>query len=125
MGADVAIGSRYVAGGKDVGHSFMARAFSVAINALASLLLGRGVRDYTSGFVVARRSVFDRIILHGHYGEYCIDLLARAQRLCFRSRKSPTYAAHVSAANRRPARVGDYLQRGWKYVATVVKLARS
>ena len=91
-GADLAIGSRYVRGGSDPGHSLMARAFSVVINTFASLLLGWGVRDYTSGFVAARRRVFDvpsgrpgepvepsgrgKIVLQGDYGEYRIDLLA-------------------------------------------------
>ena len=73
-GADLAIGSRYVRGGSDPGHGLMARAFSIVINTFASLLLGWGVRDYTSGFVAARREVFEKIRLTGDYGEYCIDL---------------------------------------------------
>jgi len=93
-GADIALGSRYVPGGSDPGHSLMARVFSVTINLFASLLLGWRVRDYTSGFIATRRTVFDlptgqhgepvepaecgRITLRGDYGEYCIDLLARA-----------------------------------------------
>src|SRR5512139_2679293 len=58
-GADIAVGSRYVRGGGDPGHSLTARAFSVTINTFASLLLGWGVRDYTSGFIAARRTIFD------------------------------------------------------------------
>src|SRR5512136_2429515 len=71
-GAEIAIGSRYVRGGSDPGHGLMARAFSVVINTFASLLLGWGVRDYTSGFVPARHDVFEKIRLTGYYGEYCI-----------------------------------------------------
>ena len=89
-GADIAIGSRYVPGGSDVGHSLMARAFSVTINLFASLLLGWRVRDYTSGFIAARRACLRRrITLRGDYGEYCIDLLARAQRLGMRVEEVP------------------------------------
>lgn len=62
-GADIAVGSRYVRGGSDPGHSPMAQAFSRVINAFAALLLRAGVRDYTSGFIAARRTVFDRIEL--------------------------------------------------------------
>ena len=38
--ADIAVGSRYVAGGADVGHSLMAQAFSRTINLAAGLLFG-------------------------------------------------------------------------------------
>ena len=123
-GADIAIGSRYVRGGKDVGHSFMARAFSVIINTFASLLLGWGVRDYTSGFVAARRSVFDKIRLQGDYGEYCIDLLGRAQRLRLRVDEVPYICgSRLHGESKTGADVGDYLRKGWKYVVTVLRLA--
>jgi dolichol-phosphate mannosyltransferase len=123
-GADIAIGSRYVRGGKDVGHSFMARAFSVTINTFASLLLGWRVRDYTSGFVAARRPVFDKIHLQGDYGEYCIDLLGRAQRLGLRVQEVPYICgSRLHGESKTGADIGDYLRKGWKYVLTVLKLA--
>jgi dolichol-phosphate mannosyltransferase len=125
-GADIALGSRYVPGGGDPGHGLMARAFSVMINLFAGLLLGRRVHDYTSGFVAARRTVFDRITLRGDYGEYCIDLLARAQRLGFRVEEVPyVCGARASGESKTGANVTDYLRRGWKYVVTVVELATS
>ncbi len=111
-------------GGADPGHSLVARAFSVTINAFAALLLGWRVRDYTSGFVAARRSVFDRIRLQGDYGEYCIDLLARAQRLGFRVEEVPyVCGARFSGESKTGSDVMDYLRRGWKYVVVVLKLA--
>jgi dolichol-phosphate mannosyltransferase len=123
-GADIAIGSRYVAGGKDVGHSFMARAFSVTINVFAGLLLGPRVRDYTSGFVVARRSVFDRLTLRGDYGEYCIDFLARSQRMGYKVAEVPyVCGARFSGESKTGASFRDYIRRGWKYVTTIVRLA--
>jgi dolichol-phosphate mannosyltransferase len=123
-GADIAVGSRYVHGGSDPGHSLMARAFSVTINTFASLLLGWGVRDYTSGFVAARRKVFEQLTLRGDYGEYCIDFLARAQMLGLRIDEVP-YAcgARFSGESKTGANVRDYLVRGWKYVETVVRLS--
>jgi dolichol-phosphate mannosyltransferase len=123
-GADVAIGSRYVRGGSDPGHGLMARAFSIVINTFASLLLGWGVRDYTSGFVAARRQVFEKIKLTGDYGEYCIDLLARAQQMGYRVDEVP-YAcgARFSGESKTGADVWDYLRKGWKYVVAVLRLA--
>lgn len=121
--ADVAVGSRYVCGGRDVGHSPMARAFSRAINLFASLLLGWGVRDYTSGFIAARREVLERIPLRGDYGEYCIDLLYRAQRAGYRVVEIPyTCVERAGGESKTGANVLDYLRRGWKYVWTVLRL---
>lgn len=123
-GADIAVGSRYVPGGRDVGHSFMARAFSMTINLAATLLLGRGVRDYTSGFVMSRRAVFDRLTLRGDYGEYCIDFLVRAQRLGYRVVEVPyTCGARMSGESKTGASFSDYIRRGRKYVTTILRLA--
>jgi dolichol-phosphate mannosyltransferase len=135
QGADIALGSRYVHGGSDPGHSLMARAFSVTINLFASLLLGWGVRDYTSGFVAARRSIFavgedggngpgPGLILRGDYGEYCIDLLARAQMAGLVVREVPyTCGARLSGESKTGSNPADYFRRGWKYVTTTLNLA--
>lgn len=123
-GADIAVGSRYVPGGRDVGHSLLARGFSVTINLAAALLLGRGVRDYTSGFIMARRAVFDRLTLRGDYGEYCIDFLARAGRLGYHIVEVPYICgARMSGESKTGASFGDYIRRGRKYVTTILRLA--
>lgn len=121
--ADVAVGSRYVRGGRDVGHSLMARLFSRAINLFAGLLLGAGVRDYTSGFVAARREIFDRITLRGDYGEYCIDFLHRARRLGYRVVEVPYICmARAGGESKTALSVWGYLRRGVKYLNTVLRL---
>jgi len=136
-GADIALGSRYVRGGGDPGHSLTARAFSVTINLFASLLLGWGVRDYTSGFVAARRTIFavpggqpvdetgiPRLALRGDYGEYCIDLLARAQMAGLHVQEVPyTCGARLSGESKTGSSPVDYFRRGWKYVTTTLRLA--
>jgi dolichol-phosphate mannosyltransferase len=123
-GADIVLGSRYVPGGKDVGHSLLAQAFSVTINLFASLLLGWRVRDYTSGFIAARRAVFEKISLRGDYGEYCIDLLARAQFMGLRVEEVPyVCGARLSGESKTATNVLGYLRRGWKYVVTILHLA--
>ena len=57
---------------------------SVIINSVCQLFFGRDMHDYTTGFLVARRSILKTIPLRGNYGEYCIDLLVRAKRKGFR-----------------------------------------
>lgn len=82
-GADIAVGSRFVAGGKrkqhgdphehwytiltsDIGNKIMPRLFNLKFH------------DYTSGFVAVRKSVALSIPLRGSYGEYFIDFIVRA-----------------------------------------------
>ena len=121
--ADVAVGSRYIEGGADVGHSLAGRLFSRTINLWASLFLGWGVKDYTSGFMAVRRRVFERITLRGDYGEYCIDLLARAQRLGFSIREVPYQCVpRLEGESKTATNPLGYIRRGWKYVLTVLKL---
>jgi dolichol-phosphate mannosyltransferase len=78
--ADVAVASRYAPGGRDDrlgrGRVWASR----AINAFGRACLGGPVRDWTSGFVAARRAALARIPLRPDhaYGEYCIEFLHRA-----------------------------------------------
>ena len=120
---DIAIGSRYVRGGQDIGHSLVGQLFSRAINIFAGLLLGFGVHDYTSGFVAARRTVFDHITLRGDYGEYCIDFLYRARRLGYCIVEVPYACVERLAGQSKTAlNVWGYLRRGVKYVLTILRL---
>jgi dolichol-phosphate mannosyltransferase len=57
---DVVIGSRYVTGGKD--DRAPSRVLtSRLINQMAALVLGHGIKDYDSGFILMRRSVLDSV----------------------------------------------------------------
>lgn len=121
--ADIAIGTRYAGGGKDVGHSLVGQAFSRAINLFAGLFLGFGTTDYTTGFVAARRPVFDRIALRGDYGEYCIDFLYRARRLGYRMVEVPYTCIERAAGESKTAlNPWGYIRRGTKYVTTILRL---
>jgi len=79
-GYDIVIGSRYAAGGLD-DRDVLRRTASRLINTFASLVLGYGIKDYDSGFVLLRRSVFDRVVLiPSGYGEYFIEFVYDACR---------------------------------------------
>lgn len=122
-GADVAVGSRWIKGGADVAHGAMARTLSWIINGYAMLLLGRGVHDYTSGFIAARAEVLQALRLRGDYGEYCIDLLGRALKAGYQVREAPYICVPRTAGDSKTgANLWDYLVKGRKYVATVWRL---
>ncbi len=122
-GADVALGSRYTPGGADVAHSFTGRAFSRVINAAAGLALDWSIKDYTSGFILARKEVFSKITLRGDYGEYCIDLLYRAKKAGFKVQEAPYVCVPRQAGESKTAlNAWGYLARGVNYVKTVGRL---
>jgi dolichol-phosphate mannosyltransferase len=124
-GADVAVGSRWIAGGADVAHGRMARSLSWLINHFAILLLGNGVHDYTSGFIAARAPVLQQLRLQGDYGEYCIDLLGRATKAGYRLQEVPYVCVPRTAGESKTGiNLWDYLVKGRKYVATTWRLAR-
>jgi dolichol-phosphate mannosyltransferase len=82
VAADIAVASRYAPGGGDARDSRLRIAASRAINLLGTSCLGGPVRDWTSGFVAARRDALARVPIRTHfvYGDYCIDFLYRSCR---------------------------------------------
>ncbi|MCE7986424.1 MAG: polyprenol monophosphomannose synthase [Caldilinea sp. CFX5] len=122
-GADLAVGSRWIAGGADVAHGAMARTLSWLINHFAIVLLGNQVHDYTSGFIAARAEVLEKIRLRGDYGEYCIDLLGRALRSGYQLREVPYICVpRTTGESKTGVNLWDYLVKGRKYVNTVWRL---
>jgi dolichol-phosphate mannosyltransferase len=72
---NIVVGSRYAPGGID-DRAFLRVASSRFINGLASMVLGYGIKDYDSGFVVLKRHVFDKVsIIPTGYGAYFMEFL--------------------------------------------------
>jgi len=81
------------------------------------------IKDYTSGFILARKEVFDLIDLRGDYGEYCIDLLYRTKRAGYTIRELPYICVPREAGESKTAtNIKGYLVRGVNYVKTLVRL---
>jgi dolichol-phosphate mannosyltransferase len=122
--ADVAVGSRYAAGGADARTDVpLHRAFSRVLNLFIRALLGAQCSDYTSGFVCAKRTVLDEIRLAGHYGEYCIDFLHRARKRGFRIVEVPyENVPRAHGESKTASGALGLLTRGWPYVLATVRL---
>jgi dolichol-phosphate mannosyltransferase len=72
---DVTIGSRYVSGGGDQRGLFRIRSSRI-INGFSSFVLGYGIRDYDSGFVLFRRSVFEKVtIIPTGYAGFFVEFI--------------------------------------------------
>jgi glycosyltransferase involved in cell wall biosynthesis len=124
QGADIAIASRYAPGGKDA-RGGMPVAFSWVINTAAKVCVDwrSPVRDYTTGFVAARRQVFTNLRLRGDYGEYCIDFLVHAVRQGFRVVEVGYVCESRTVGESKTApSFWGFIRRGRKYVTTVLRL---
>ncbi|GIH76852.1 polyprenol monophosphomannose synthase [Planobispora longispora] len=82
-GADLAIGSRYVSGGKVVNWPASREFLSRGANVYTRMMLGMPVRDATAGFRAYRASTLEKIGLDGVESQgYCfqVDLTLRTAR---------------------------------------------
>ncbi len=124
-GADVAVGSRYVDGGRDARddvplHRFLSR----VLTTVASYALVPGFKDYTSGFIAVRKDVLDRLApLEGDYGEYFIDLIVRAFRQERRIVELP-YACvpRATGESKTATNLWGFVRRGRRYALTLGRL---
>ena len=99
QGADLVIGSRYVPGGRSKGlaagrskplgrlsalraspDSVVAALGGDFLNAVITFMTGSAVRDHTSGYVMCTPGTALALGFQGQHGEYCIRMIARAQR---------------------------------------------
>ena len=86
-GADIALGSRYVAGGGTRNWGLLRRIVSWGGSFYARVILGLGVHDLTGGFKCFRRAVLETIDLdaiHSKGYAFQIELTYRASRRGFR-----------------------------------------
>jgi glycosyltransferase involved in cell wall biosynthesis len=91
-GADLAIGSRYVAGGSIVGWGFHRRVLSFGANSFARLWLRISAHDCTSGFRCYRRAAVEHLVgapVRASGYSTLVELLVRCQRAGFRVAEVP------------------------------------
>jgi dolichol-phosphate mannosyltransferase len=125
--ADIAVASRYAAGGRDARDSTARILASRAINTFGTVWLGGPVRDWTSGFVAARRSALQRVpIRPDHaYGDYCIDFLHRACRRGLRVVEVPYACVERRAGTTKTSpSLRRFAALGLRYVHTIRRLRR-
>ncbi len=122
-GADVAVGSRYAPGGRDL-RSPLRFLTSKAINRFANFLLPLEVKDYDSGFVAARREVFRKVPLpDGGYGEYCIEFLCQAGLSGFRIEEvGYRFSDRSHGASKSAAGPLVFVRHGINYFSRIIAL---
>ncbi len=125
-GYDIAVGSRFIKGGKDIRgtrDSLIAVILSRILNLFIMILLHPSFKDYTSGFIAAKVTVFDDMRLRGDYGEYFIDLIYRAIKKGYKVVEIPYICIpRKYGVSKTGTNFFQYLKRGLKYIATTLRL---
>ncbi|MCK4325309.1 polyprenol monophosphomannose synthase [bacterium] len=123
---DIAVGSRYVIGGRDARGSLFRILTSRLFNMMATLLLRSGVTDLTSGFLAVKKKVFEDIKISGEHGDYCIDFLYKAENKGYRIKEVP-YANMPRLKGETKTNPGlfRFSRHGIIYLSTVFRLRRN
>ncbi|MBN2688023.1 MAG: polyprenol monophosphomannose synthase [Deltaproteobacteria bacterium] len=121
--ADFVLGSRYVSGGKD-DRPFLRRLSSLIICTTGRIFLGTATKDLTSGFILCRRTIVDAFPLKGYYGEYCIELIFRAERHNFTVKEIPYHFTDraIGESKTFPSMRG-FLRLGMRYLTVIARLS--
>ena len=103
-GADLVVGSRYVAGGKVVGWTWLRVLISSVANKLAHVFLGVDVRDCTAGFRCYRRRLLETIDLDSIFStgySFLIEMTFLCQQAGFRIAEVPiTFVNRTEGASK-------------------------
>jgi len=121
-GADVAAGSRYVPGGKQLNRTLYRQFMSVLSNLIYRLILGTRVHDISGGFKCYRREAmtaldWDHFFSYGY--SIGMETVFRQERMGFRIQELP-----ITFADRQFGRSKFVLKEGWLCLQTAFRLAR-
>lgn len=124
-GADIAVGSRYAPGGRDV-RPWLRTFTSRLINGFATLLLPVKVKDYDSGFLAVRRDVFSVVPLSDQgYGEYCIEFLCMAGLNGYRiTEVGFEFTDRMMGQSKTAAGLFSFFRLGLQYARRVLAIKR-
>ena len=119
---DIVVGSRYADGGID-DRAALRVISSRLINGLAGLVLGYGIKDYDSGFVVLRRTVFDKVsIIPTGYGAYFMEFLYTCRKKGLTVYELPyDFKDRAKGVSKSAPSILKFFRTGLQYVARIFR----
>jgi dolichol-phosphate mannosyltransferase len=120
--SDVVIGSRYIDGGKDSRNPSRVLS-SQLVNRLAGLVLGQGIRDYDSGFILMHRYVLDSVSLNpSGYGAYFIELMYACRRKGLKVVEIPyTFTERQKGISKSNVNLIQFGMAGFGYITRILR----
>ncbi len=119
---DIVIGSRYAPGGQD-DRTPLRVISSKLINGLAGTVLGFGIRDYDSGFVVLRREVFNKVsIIPTGYGAYFMEFLYTCRKKGLTVYEYPyVFRDRAKGVSKSAPSIYKFMKTGMQYVMRIFR----
>jgi dolichol-phosphate mannosyltransferase len=119
---DIVVGSRYAPGGVD-DRAALRVISSRLINGLAGLVLGYGIKDYDSGFVVLRRSVFNKVsIIPTGYGAYFMEFLYTCRKKGLTVHEIPyVFRDRAKGVSKSAPSILKFFRTGMQYVYRIFR----
>ncbi|MBN1274046.1 MAG: glycosyltransferase [Candidatus Aminicenantes bacterium] len=123
---DLAVGSRFVGKGRDL-RKLWITLNSRLINYFAQALLGAEVKDYTSGFIAVRRTVFEKVKINPEgFGEYFIEFVHDCRRNKYRiCEVGYIYGDRAGGVSKSTDNFLVFLKLGVGYIKKIIKLGFS
>lgn len=118
---DIVVGSTFMKGGLDKRKVWHAELFSKLFNLLAKFLLGGGITDYTSGFIVAKKKAVEKSDFKGIHGAYFISMLYNARRNGYRITEIPYTLSPRYYGKSKIAGPLSYIRAGFSYLSVLIK----
>lgn len=120
---DIAVGSRYVKGGKDK-RPLIRVVSSRIINLIANIILNFKVLDYDSGFIAVRGEILQKMRLgKAAYGEYCIELLYKAGKRGFKIKEIPySFTDRLAGKSKTAETLYSLAKYGLIYLKRIIKI---
>ena len=120
---DVAVGSRFVAGGKDVRKMWLTICSRI-INFVAQIFLGFHIKDYTSGFIAVRREVFKKVKINPRgFGEYFIEFVYKCSNNNFNVIEvGYVYGNRSGGKSKSSTNLLVFLKLGLQYLLKIITL---
>jgi len=121
--SDAVVASRYLQGAADKRRLWLQVMLSRLINKLCQLLLNSQITDYTSGYILLKKSYFKKLKLKGDYGEYFIRLMADLSRLEAKIKEVPYINVNrVYGQSKTATNILGLIIRGRKYLFVMINL---
>lgn len=120
---DVAIGSRYVKGGKDLRPKMRAFA-SLLVSLFANVVLGFQVRDYASGVIAVKKKVTNRIKLSREgFGEYFMEFVYKSIKLGYKvTEVGYVYKIRKGGLSKSDSNLFVLAKYGLQYILKIIKI---
>jgi len=120
---DIITASRYLPGGKDLRRNRLAVILSDILHYFAMLILGNSLTDYTSGYILAKKKIFDHFILKGDYGEYFIDMIDAFNQQGYKIKELPYVCRpRTQGESKTATTIFGFIKRGYKYILIIIRV---